>query len=142
MVVGSLCYVALFLALSLFTRRALVIGIGYSLVWEGALSSLLPGIANLSVRQYALGAGDGFYQLTSGGRPTLADNRTDPVGSPDRGRARACHLAPDALRAVGLDRLIEGPRFAPRRGPGRGRAEPASAYSATGSPRMLKPPST
>ncbi len=63
MVVGSLCYVVLFLTLSLFTRRALVIGIGYSLVWEGALSSLLPGIANLSVRQYALGVADGFYQL-------------------------------------------------------------------------------
>jgi hypothetical protein len=27
---------------SLFTRRALVIGIGYMLVWEGALSFLLP----------------------------------------------------------------------------------------------------
>ncbi len=63
MVVGSLCYVLLFLTLSLFTRRALVLGIGYSLVWEGALSSLLPGIANLSVRQYALGVADSFYQL-------------------------------------------------------------------------------
>lgn len=66
MVVGSFCYSILFLALSLFTRRALVIGIGYSLVWEGALSTLLPGIANLSVRQYALGAGDGIYQLSAG----------------------------------------------------------------------------
>lgn len=63
MVVGSLCYVTLFVALSLFTRRALVIGIGYTLVWEGALSSLLPGIANLSIRQYALGVGDWFFQL-------------------------------------------------------------------------------
>jgi len=66
MVVGSLCYVALFVALSLFTRRALVVGIGYTLVWEGALSSLLPGIANLSVRQYALGAADAFFQFSSG----------------------------------------------------------------------------
>lgn len=65
MVVGSLCYVALFLALSLFTRRALVIGIGYTLVWEGALSSLLPGIANLSVRQYALGVADAFFRFQS-----------------------------------------------------------------------------
>lgn len=63
MVVGSLCYVALFVALSLFTRRALVIGIGYTLVWEGALSSLLPGIANLSIRQYALGVADGVFRL-------------------------------------------------------------------------------
>jgi ABC-2 type transport system permease protein len=65
MIVGSLCYVALFVPLSLFTRRALVIGIGYTLVWEGALSNLLPGIANLSVRQYALGVGDGISQLHS-----------------------------------------------------------------------------
>jgi ABC-2 type transport system permease protein len=63
MVVGSLCYAVVFVAVSLFTRRALVIGIGYSLVWEGALSSLLPGIANLSIRQYALGVADGFVQL-------------------------------------------------------------------------------
>ena len=63
MIVGSLCYVALFVPLSLFTRRALVIGIGYTLVWEGALSDLLPGIANLSIRQYALGAADGVFRL-------------------------------------------------------------------------------
>ena len=63
MAVGSVCYVALFLALSLFTRRALVIGIGYMLVWEGGLSSLLPGIANLSIRQYSLGVADAFFRL-------------------------------------------------------------------------------
>ena len=63
MVVGSICYVSLFLALSLFTRRALVIGIGYMLVWEGALSFMLPGIANLSIRQYALGASKAIYTL-------------------------------------------------------------------------------
>ncbi len=67
MVVGSLSYVAVFIALSLFTRRALLIGIGYVLVWEGALSSLLPGIANLSVRQYALGAASAVYPLNSDG---------------------------------------------------------------------------
>jgi len=62
-VVGSACYVCLFLALSLFTRRALVIGIGYMLVWEGALSFMLPGIANLSIRQYSLGAAMAVYKL-------------------------------------------------------------------------------
>jgi ABC-2 type transport system permease protein len=62
-VVGALCYVAVFVALSVFTRRALVVGIGYTLIWEGLLSSMLPGIANLSIRQYALGVGDWFVQL-------------------------------------------------------------------------------
>jgi ABC-2 type transport system permease protein len=62
-VVGSACYSCLFLAVSLFTRRALVIGIGYMLVWEGALSFMLPGIANLSIRQYSLGAAMAVYKL-------------------------------------------------------------------------------
>jgi ABC-2 type transport system permease protein len=47
----------------LFTRRALVIGIGYMLVWEGALSLLLPGIANLSIRQYSIGAASAIFKL-------------------------------------------------------------------------------
>jgi ABC-2 type transport system permease protein len=62
-VVGSICYSCLFLTVSLFTRRALVIGVGYMLVWEGVLSFMLAGIANLSVRQYALGASSAIYKL-------------------------------------------------------------------------------
>ena len=63
MLVGSICYVALFVALSLYTRRALLLGFGYVLIWEGALSDLLPGIANFSIRQYALGVGQIFHDL-------------------------------------------------------------------------------
>ena len=63
MAVGSICYVSLFLVVSLFTRRALLIGLVYVLVWEGALSNLLPGIANLSIRQYAVGVANGFWQM-------------------------------------------------------------------------------
>lgn len=62
-VVGSVCYASLFMAVSLFTRRALVIGIGYMLIWEGTLANLLPGIANYSIRQYALGAAGLIYDL-------------------------------------------------------------------------------
>jgi ABC-2 type transport system permease protein len=63
MAVGSICYVSLFLTLSLFTRRALIIGLVYVLVWEGALSTLLPGIANLSIRQYSLGVASAFWPM-------------------------------------------------------------------------------
>jgi ABC-2 type transport system permease protein len=56
--------VAVFLTLSLFTRRALLIGLVYVLVWEGALSSLLPGIANLSIRQFSLGVANAFWQMS------------------------------------------------------------------------------
>jgi ABC-2 type transport system permease protein len=66
MLVGSFCYISVFLTLSLFTRRALLIGLVYVLVWEGALSALLPGIANLSIRQYALGVASAFWQMPSG----------------------------------------------------------------------------
>jgi ABC-2 type transport system permease protein len=55
---GSAVYVAAFVALSLFTSRALVIGLLYVLVWEGALAGLFPGIHFLSVRQYVLGIAD------------------------------------------------------------------------------------
>jgi ABC-2 type transport system permease protein len=62
-VVGSICYASLFLVVSLVTRRALVIGSGYMRIWEGALSVLLSGIANYSIRQYALGAASAIYKL-------------------------------------------------------------------------------
>jgi ABC-2 type transport system permease protein len=68
MAVGSICYVSVFLALSLFTRRALLIGFAYVLVWEGALSSLLPGIANLSIRQYALGIASALWNVGESAR--------------------------------------------------------------------------
>jgi ABC-2 type transport system permease protein len=54
-VVGSFVYVAIFLALSAATSRGLIIGLGYSLVWEGLLSGALPGTQLLSVREYVRG---------------------------------------------------------------------------------------
>ena len=56
--VGSVVYVAAFVALSLFTSRALIIGLLYVLVWEGALAGSFPGIRFLSVRQYVLAIAD------------------------------------------------------------------------------------
>jgi ABC-2 type transport system permease protein len=56
--VGSIVYVAAFVALSLLTSRALIIGLVYVLVWEGALASSFPGIRFLSIRQYTLGIAD------------------------------------------------------------------------------------
>lgn len=52
--VGSLVYVAVFLALSVVTGRALIVGLGYVLLWEGLLGGLLEGTAVLSIRQYVL----------------------------------------------------------------------------------------
>ena len=102
---GSACYVSLFLALSLFTRRALVIGIGYMLVWEGALSVMLPGIANLSIRQYALGVRRRRSTSSRSGSAPLRGHGVHPGDGPGGGGPGRGHLEADALRAAGRQRL-------------------------------------
>lgn len=52
--VGAIVYVAIFVAMSVVTSRALVLGLGYILIWEGFLASLFAGTKNLSVREYTL----------------------------------------------------------------------------------------
>jgi ABC-2 type transport system permease protein len=54
-VFGSFVYVAIFLALSVFTSRGLIIGLAYALLWEGLLAGALPGTQLLSVREYVRG---------------------------------------------------------------------------------------
>jgi ABC-2 type transport system permease protein len=53
--VGGTAYALGFLALSSFTSRALAIGLGYVLLWEGVLSGLFEGTRVFSVRQATLG---------------------------------------------------------------------------------------
>ena len=55
---GSVVYCALFVFLSLVTGRALVIGLGYVLIWEGVLAGLFAGSRTFSVRQYSLSVAD------------------------------------------------------------------------------------
>ncbi len=50
--IGSYLYVAIFLTLSVFTSRGLIIGLAYSLIWEGVVAGLLPGSQIFSVREY------------------------------------------------------------------------------------------
>jgi ABC-2 type transport system permease protein len=56
--VAAILYVAIFMALSLVTGRALAIGLVYILVWEGVLAGLFEGTRTFSIRQYALGVAD------------------------------------------------------------------------------------
>ncbi|MEI8333472.1 MAG: ABC transporter permease subunit [Chloroflexota bacterium] len=55
--VGAIVYVAIFVAMSVLTSRALVLGLAYVLIWEGFLASLFAGTRNLSVREYAVSIG-------------------------------------------------------------------------------------
>jgi ABC-2 type transport system permease protein len=57
-IVGALEYTAVFLALSLITSRALVIGLAYVVIWEGVVAGLFEGTRILSIRQHALAVGD------------------------------------------------------------------------------------
>jgi ABC-2 type transport system permease protein len=52
---GGTAYAVAFLALSVFTSRAFLIGLAYVLIWEGVLAGLLEGTKFLSIRQASLG---------------------------------------------------------------------------------------
>ena len=52
---GGAAYAAVFVALSSLTSRALIAGLIYVLLWEGALGGLLEGTRFLSIRQATLG---------------------------------------------------------------------------------------
>jgi ABC-2 type transport system permease protein len=50
---AAVVYAAVFAALPLVTGRALVVGLGYVLVWEGFVTTFLEGTRILSIREYA-----------------------------------------------------------------------------------------
>ncbi|MFY1687832.1 ABC transporter permease [Plantactinospora sp. WMMB782] len=52
--VGALAYSAFFLALSLLTRRPVLLGLVYVLIWEGLLTNIVSGTRTLSVQQYVV----------------------------------------------------------------------------------------
>lgn len=52
---GGVAYACAFTTLGAWTTRALVIGLAYTLIWEGVLAGLLEGTRFLSIRQATLG---------------------------------------------------------------------------------------
>lgn len=56
--VGSAAYCSIFVALSLLTRRPVLAGLAYVLIWEGLLTNLLSGTKVLSVQQYVTTVAD------------------------------------------------------------------------------------
>ena len=57
---SGLEYTAIFVALSLITSRALIIGLAYVVVWEGVVAGIFTGTRALSVRQHALAVAEAF----------------------------------------------------------------------------------
>ncbi|UQU64032.1 ABC transporter permease [Couchioplanes caeruleus] len=56
--VGALAYSALFVLLSLLTRRPVLLGLVYILVWEGLLGQFVSGTRVLSIQQYVITVAD------------------------------------------------------------------------------------
>jgi ABC-2 type transport system permease protein len=54
-IVGGTAYAVAFTALGALTSRALLLGLAYTLLWEGVLAGLLEGTRFLSIRQATLG---------------------------------------------------------------------------------------
>jgi len=55
---AALAYATVFVALSVVSRNAVIIGLLYALLWETVLGGYVPGVRNVSVRQWALAAGE------------------------------------------------------------------------------------
>lgn len=55
---GALAYSALFLALSLVTRRPVLLGLVYVLIWEGVLVYVVSGARVLSIQQWVIALAD------------------------------------------------------------------------------------
>lgn len=56
--VGSLAYCSFFVVLSVLTRRPVLLGLAYVLIWEGLLTNLLTGTRVLSIYQYVVAVVD------------------------------------------------------------------------------------
>jgi ABC-2 type transport system permease protein len=54
-IAGGTAYAVAFATLGVVTSRALVVGLGYTLLWEGVLAGLLEGTRFMSIRQGTLG---------------------------------------------------------------------------------------
>jgi ABC-2 type transport system permease protein len=59
--VGAVAYTAVFLLLSLLTRRPVLLGLVYVLVWEDLLSQFVSGTRVLSIEQYLLTFADKLH---------------------------------------------------------------------------------
>ncbi len=51
---AGIAYTTIFVALSVLSRNAVIIGLLYALLWEGVLGGYVPGVKDVSVRQWAL----------------------------------------------------------------------------------------
>lgn len=61
--IAAVLYCAVFVALSAFTSRALVIGLVYVFLWEAIVTNLFSGLRWVSIREYATGWSDAVISI-------------------------------------------------------------------------------
>jgi len=71
-IVGGVVYSAAFVTVSVFTTRALVVGLVYTIIWEGILAGILAGTKVFSIREAVLGIAGGLA-------PGAIDGGLEPV---------------------------------------------------------------
>lgn len=64
--IAAFAYAALFVALSVVTSRALIIGLIYTLIWEGLLAGILEGTRAFSLREATLTVAEGLAPFGAG----------------------------------------------------------------------------
>ena len=67
--VGGAADACAVVSLSAYTGRALIIGLAYTMIWEGALAGLLEGTKFLSIREATLGIAAGLDEPPFGATP-------------------------------------------------------------------------
>jgi ABC-2 type transport system permease protein len=89
--VGALAYTAIFLALSLMSRRPVAVGLIYIVLWENLLTSFVGGTQVLSIKQYTTAIADGLVNT-----PLLKGNLSIVTPS---SRSRLSHWARPSPRS-------------------------------------------
>jgi ABC-2 type transport system permease protein len=51
---ASIAYTAVFFAIAIVSRNPIIVGLIYALLWEGVLAGYIPGVKDVSIRQWAL----------------------------------------------------------------------------------------
>ena len=64
--VAVIAYTAVFVTLSVWSGRALIVGLGYVLLWEGFIASFFSGTRLLSIREYGLAVAAGIAGSDAG----------------------------------------------------------------------------
>jgi ABC-2 type transport system permease protein len=78
---GSLAYVCVFVLLSIVTSRALIAGLIFVFIWEGAVSGIFEGVRYLSIRHYVLGLADWLIDVPQDALDAYVDGVTALVMS-------------------------------------------------------------